>query len=982
MVGANCFNGYYNQNGNKLYLKNNENTQWLGGFVPGTNQIIENDYAKLDCSKTVVTSSGNTTSIKWAVTFKESFAGKTYNTYLFAKDDTDAKTRWEEKGTWEVKGAPQDNVPKVEAITPSSGQSLPDEEVFFTTSYSDPNGWQDLKLCRLIINTGVVGRNCFNGYYNQNENRLYLKNNDNTQWLGGFTPGENQIIENDYVKLDCSKTVVTGSGDTSTVKWAVTFKESFSGKIYNTYLFARDDANAKTGWQQKGIWEVKGAPQDNVPKVGSITPSSGQSLPDEEVFFTTIYSDPNGWRNLKICRLMINVGVIGGKCFNGYYNQNGNKLYLKNNNNTQWLGSFTPGVNQTIENDYAKLDCSKTTVTGSGDTITIKWAVTFKESFAGKTYNTYVFAKDDTNAKTKWEQKGIWEVLTGDTISPTGTIKINNDSNYTNSFDVTLNLSAQDNAGGSGISKMQFSNDGSTWTSLEPYATTKSWSLDPGDGTKTVYVKFQDVSGNLSATISDNIILDTTPPQILITSPIDGSIEETSPITFSGTIDGVAFNETISLDNQGENILTKTATDLAGNTASSFVKVYFYAGDLIGPEGGEVTSSDGKVKVIIPEGALTEPTAINIIPVEPETLIDATPGDTTLLSAVECRPYDLVFNKPVLLIYTLNQAEVPGTSVELGLYDRIQDKIVSTGETSTVAVDGYTVSFSLMHFSTFAALKSTTSEVMPISASVKIPLPDVLTGAFSHSIPITVAPGRKGLQPNLALTYRSGNPNSWVGLGYGLNPGYIVRSTRLGPPSYTDNDTFYFITDGGTTELVHLIDNLYQSKVESSFTKFFKEQDDSWRVVTKDGTVLKFGQDSNSKETQEEGTFSWYVTRVVDTNGNYIGYQYTKDEGKCYPSSIEYTGNEMGISPLNSVEFSLEARDDISSSYISGAKIATTKRLKEILVKVDGALVWRYELQYDYSEDTNRSLLRSITQYDGSDDKSFPTQSFGYQKAE
>ena len=54
---------------------------------------------------------------------------------------------------------------------------------------------------------------------------------------------------------------------------------------------------------------------------------------------------------------------------------------------------------------------------------------------------------------------------------------------------------------------MQFSNDGATWSSPEPYATTKSWTLEPGDGTKTVYVKFKDNVGNWSIAYSDSIIL-------------------------------------------------------------------------------------------------------------------------------------------------------------------------------------------------------------------------------------------------------------------------------------------------------------------------------------------------------------------------------------------------------------------------------------------------------------------------------------------
>lgn len=411
-----------------------------------------------------------------------------------------------------------------------------------------------------------------------------------------------------------------------------------------------------------------------------------------------------------------------------------------------------------------------------------------------------------------------------------------------------------------------------------------------------------------------------------------------------------------------------------------FTVIAFASTTLIGPEGGEVSSDDGKVKLIIPSGALNEPQQIEILSVDKDTLQNAAPDNSNLLSAVECKPYGLVFNNPVSIVYSLAQAEIPGTPVELGLYDSVQNKIVSAGQTSTVPADGYTLTFSIMHFSTYAALKSLVSQGAPIGAWVKIPLPDMLTGSFSHAIPITLPAGRKGMQPGLGISYRSSNPNSWVGLGYSLNSGYIVRSTRLGPPAYIDEtDTFYFVSDAGTTELVHLIDNLYQAKIESSFTKFFKEADDSWKVVAKDGSILRFGQTTDSKETSTFGTFSWYLTKATDNNGNYISYTYTKDSGKCYLSRIDYTGNESGISPTNSVEFILETRNDVPSSYISSARIAIAKRLKEIQVKVGNDLVWRYNLEYSYSSETNRSLLKSVTQ-SASDNKTLPVQSFSYQQ--
>jgi len=475
---------------------------------------------------------------------------------------------------------------------------------------------------------------------------------------------------------------------------------------------------------------------------------------------------------------------------------------------------------------------------------------------------------------------------------------------------------------------------------------------------------------------------DTTAPKIIITSPKDNAVLTEPEVILQGTIDGVPFSEPRTLT-AGENTLTKTAKNTAGNTASASIKLYLYSGELIGPQGGEVSSPDAKVKITIPPGALSAPKKIYISAVDKERLIGLAPEGKTLLSVVECKAVGeelgLNFILPVTITYTLDEAQIPGTAVSLGIYDG--EKISVTNDPSVVPVDGYNVTFHIRHFSTYAALAGFVSQGAPIGSGVKIPLPDLLTGSFSHSIPITVPPGRKGMQPQLALNYRSSNSNSWVGLGFSLNPGYIVRSTRLGPPTYDDKkDTFYLITDAGTTELVNLVDNLYQAKVESSFTKFFKEPDDSWRALSKDGAVLRFGQASEAKETSNSGTFSWFLTKAIDTNGNYITYNYTKDQGKAYLSSIDYTGNENGLSPANSVEFFLESRDDVFSSYISSSKIVTAKRLKEVRAKAGDDLVWRYALEYAYSPDTNRSILKSITQY-ASDDKSLPVQNFTYQEA-
>ncbi len=241
------------------------------------------------------------------------------------------------------------------------------------------------------------------------------------------------------------------------------------------------------------------------------------------------------------------------------------------------------------------------------------------------------------------------------------------------------------------------------------------------------------------------------------------------------------------------------------------------------------------------------------------------------------------------------------------------------------------------------------------------------------------------MQPNLKLQYKSSNPNSWVGHGWSLSPGYVMRSTKNGPPTYDDLlDTYIFVSDSGATELTHLTGNLYQAKIESTFAKFFKESDDYWRILQKDGAYLELGKTADSKENNGNNTFAWYVTKVIDNNSNYIEYQYYKDSGKSYLSQVKYTGNDaQSVLPKYKVEFLLEERDDIISSYLSGFNITTAKRLDKVSSWIIGETnpVWEYDLGYEDSPDTDRSLLKTFTQF-ASDGQFFPTQTFNYQTAE
>ena len=94
-----------------------------------------------------------------------------------------------------------------------------------------------------------------------------------------------------------------------------------------------------------------------------------------------------------------------------------------------------------------------------------------------------------------------------DAAPPTGGIVINNNQSVTASQNVTLGLTWDDGAG-SGVSRMRFSNNGSTWSPWEPVAATRAWTLGGGaPGYYTVRVQYLDRAGFVSDRLNDYIRL-------------------------------------------------------------------------------------------------------------------------------------------------------------------------------------------------------------------------------------------------------------------------------------------------------------------------------------------------------------------------------------------------------------------------------------------------------------------------------------------
>ena len=182
-------------------------------------------------------------------------------------------------------------------------------------------------------------------------------------------------------------------------------------------------------------------------------------------------------------------------------------------------------------------------------------------------------------------------------------------------------------------------------------------------------------------------------------------------------------------------------------------------------------------------------------------------------------------------------------------------------------------------------------------------------------------------------------------------------------------------------ELVYKGNNIYEAKLEGGFSRYYHPCDNpasGWVVTTKEGLKYYYGSSTQSRQNSGSNIFKWRLDKMEDTNGNFMNITYTKDSGEVYLNRIEYTGNGTGLSPANTVQFTLESRSDSARSYATHFPVTTLYRLKTVEVYGNGQLARKYVLDYgDPSPSTSRSLLKAVTQY-ASDGSHLPPTTFDW----
>ncbi|MFQ3858036.1 SpvB/TcaC N-terminal domain-containing protein, partial [Leptospira kirschneri] len=248
-------------------------------------------------------------------------------------------------------------------------------------------------------------------------------------------------------------------------------------------------------------------------------------------------------------------------------------------------------------------------------------------------------------------------------------------------------------------------------------------------------------------------------------------------------------------------------------------------------------------------------------------------------------------------------------------------------------------------------------------------------GNISLTYPIQTLPGRAGIEPKLSLSYTSTGGDGWLGIGWSLGLGSITRTPEYGALYYDTRDSFTW----NGTKLVKVSGNttnengIYRTEITNEDFLIFKltqiESGGVWEVLDTSGTKTIYGEGLESRifdPYNTSRTYSWYLTKTEDKNGNYLQANYDNSEysknRNLYLKEIRYTGNSKnGASAKQYVRFVTKQREDFYVSTSPGFLMKMDRLLEKIEVGWDGGgKLYEYIPEYEISTDSGRPRIKNI----------------------
>ena len=398
----------YDATTNLLYVRNDAGNSWGNGHAPGSGWTMRNARFILYTSGSSISRSGDSLTIKWNVVFRPAACGMVCSAWLQSASRYGPLAPWEQKGSVAISPTPTSLEPVNVSLTPHSGNLPVATKIQFTTMYSDPDGYADLAGGHLLLSADGLLPNSLYLKYDFVTGKMYLKNDASTSWSGGYLSGAPNTISNKFCTLYCAETTMTASGNTISVTWTVMIKSAKAKLNVGAWMLTWDRGGLYDDWQDMGDFYILPVGGNQPPSIVSLSPNSGSIIAGDETILTSAYSDSNS--NITNSYLLLNTDLSEAGAADFRYDATMNRLYVRNDAGTSWLGGKSPGSNSVIENTLCRLNCAHTTVSVNGTTTTIGWAVTLKPVASGSDYTAWMQVLDAAGDLVPWRSMGAFGV--------------------------------------------------------------------------------------------------------------------------------------------------------------------------------------------------------------------------------------------------------------------------------------------------------------------------------------------------------------------------------------------------------------------------------------------------------------------------------------------------------------------------------------------------------------------------------------------
>ncbi len=283
----------------------------------------------------------------------------------------------------------------------------------FAFSFDDPNGFADLAVVNVLINSSLDGIGaCYIAFAPSSATSGYLYLVDDAG-DGGYANGSpiafpwSGTLQNSQCTINGTGSSVSASGNTLTLTLSITFNSpSFAGNRV-IYMAARNSSTGNSGWQPMGTWNVPGLTPTG-PTVEGVVPALNATTGPTYSF---TFNDTNGYPDLAVVNVLINGSLDGiGACYLAFAPTGATTgyLYLVDDAGDGGYASGSPIAlpsSGTLENSQCAVSANGSSVSGNSNALTLNLVITFSSSFAGNQV-FYLAARNNTTGNSGWQPVG------------------------------------------------------------------------------------------------------------------------------------------------------------------------------------------------------------------------------------------------------------------------------------------------------------------------------------------------------------------------------------------------------------------------------------------------------------------------------------------------------------------------------------------------------------------------------------------------